>query len=1371
MATFLIARFRFAMTIAPLDRLISISSSPEAYAGAQRLSDLADATYVVLLGAPGMGKSVAFEQFAKQAEMASIPAFWFRRKHLSGAETVFIDALDEVSLQKAIEIAESLEEQPSVRWRVSCRAQDWKEGGNLSRAFGEGFAARDVAPVIVQLQPLNEEEAIAVLTAFGCQAPGALLSTLHTLRSTPFVRSPLGLKFLMSVHSERLPSLTRFELYESGARHFATEHNRAKAEAGQGSELPSDVLLDNVGRVFLTLLLAGKHGVQRASPAVDTLLSVHDLGLGQRDIATLLDTALFLKKGEDFLPFHRSIQEFLAARYLARLVTGALVEARLHLERAFALLVSVDGLPADGLKALYAWFTCHLANEGALQHAQRLVLRDPETLLLHGDAAMLPVASRMTILQHVGTRDPYFRWTSEQWGPAQICTAGLLTPELVPLVTDFLQTETSTHRLSMLLEALSVGPPLAGTSEACWSVVLRQSDVQWCREQAVAAWLHNTSPSVPDIWSRIDALSLPADTQRGHLRSVAQLFCAIPVEQLTVGDVERVLACLQSINDAIRLRDTPHEGRTESVYAIRDIAWHVAVGLWRPLILDAPKRWRIQAGLGALEHQFASVLCIAALSGDDVTAEEFAHMMVATGLITGAESSFKKAAVEWLAARPSAENVLQALLVIMDQEVSDSGALAMGLRALGLKPSETLVRLILSTEALIASVGAAYVGRQIGDWILIHEEPAPAWLLPLLHEIPGAAAEAALQHVQLLGEQESERRAQQRESVEQWLLDQIPEWQQQLPAVSAGELQRALYWGAEVYCGSRPITGRHGSGTQALQEAFGTSLAQAIVEGLTGGWSKGAHQDDGASGAIMAASASMHLAGGHDLSGESTARMLQTLFATASMRDASLKDRLEACCIEQLNRSFGTDPAHFRPLAKNWDSSWTLLLYKLGEHPVRSAMHLWAVQEALAHPDKLSGTLLDSVLRLAELNVETSVLMSLLGNVLRQWLNHSDSTAGLITSSDTGSADHLRWAYFAVCLQPDAFSKDFTGALDAAEDAVIHRVIVDDYPRRGYWRTPESTLAVSRLLLQFLFQRSPLMQGHFDRVWLDTVKILKAVSLSNAPGVETILLELIADAKDTRWVDTLRHELELYRRDVRAKAQKLFSPTDLAKVLGGKGPIDAQDLRALVLLVLEEIAAELQPSPLNSWRLFWDNKKPKVENDCRDVLAGKLRDKLSLYGSVEVAPEAASSGGTRADLLVTLGPFTVPVEAKRSNHSHIWYGHSGQLQTYTLASSTEGQGIYVIFWFGGALGVTSSPAGVKPESPEALKAALEELLPDALAATTSVLVLDVSDAAQAAKVRKNSEFDKAKAAKPPRKPRTPGKAKELKAAAGLHKGE
>lgn len=1333
------------MSIAPLDRLISITSSPEGYEGAKRLSELADAPYVVLLGAPGMGKTVAFEQFASQAETVCTTAFRFRRKHLSEADMVFIDALDEVSLEKALEIAESLEEQPTIRWRVSCRAQDWNDGGRLSQAFGQGMAAHDGAPVVAQLQPLSDEEASTVLAAFGHDSPDSLLTTLQILRSTPFVRSPLGLKFLTSVQPERIPFLTRFELYESGARHFVTEHNRFRAEDRQASEMPPDTILDLAGRVFLTLLLAGKHGIQLSSPAEAVLLSRYDTGLDQAALGAVLNTTLFIKRGEEFLPFHRSIQEFLAGRYLARRVTGAIEGGRLHIERALALLVSNDDLPADSLKALYAWFTCHLTNEDALHHAQRLVQRDPETLLLHGDPARLTVASRMTLLMEVGARDPYFRWTPDQWGPAQICTAGLITAELLPLAMDLLKSETSTHRLSMLLEALSVGPAVPSAAEPCWDVALRQSEVNWCREQAVAAWLHNASASVSEIWGRIDSLCLQAGDQDGHQRSVAQLLCAIPAEQLSASDVERVLAFLQRIITALQGQYTSRDRLSGSIYAIRDIAWHVADPLWRALILVSPKRWRLQAGLGALEHQFASVLCIAALSAGDVTPMEFAHMLIATGLVTGADCSFKQAAVQWLTDRSEAESVLQALLMILDEDVIASGSLGLGLRALGLSASEARIRMLLNDEAFNLKVGAVYAGRQIGTWALTAGEPTPAWLPPLLQEFSNATAENALQCILLHEQEELERQTYQQAGVDQWLREQIPAWQQQLIAVVAGELDHALYWGAEIYSGSSPFAGEYSSGVQALEATFGAPLAQAIQDGLAQGWSRGSQLGLGQSrGVVLAASASIHVARGHDLSGESTARMLQVLAATGSMRDVTLSTHVDTCCIDQLNRLIRNEPSGLHQLATRWDAEWTTLLNKLAEQPTASSLHAWAAQQALVHPEKLSGSLLDSVLRLAELNIAPSVLVPLLKDVLGEWSDEGLQTAGKISSRH---ANRLRWAYFAVCLELDIFSSDFRRALDASEDSIIHQLIFNGYPHRGYWQVPASTAAVSRVLLQFLFQRAPLREGLFDRMWPDTLRVLKAVSLSSEPNVEAVLVGLLMDAKDTRWEGTLRHELEQYRRDLRAKNQSYCSPSALAKVLDSKGPVSAQDLRALVLLVLEDIAAELQPSPVNLWRLYWDNKKPKTENDCRDVLASKLADHLKVFGSIELAPESASSGGTRTDLLISHAPFTVPVEAKRTNHTHLWYGHSGQLQTYTQASSSEAQGIYVIFWFGDALDVTISPTGLKPSSPDALQAALIEALPAPLAATTSVLVLDVSDAAQAAKVRKNSELEKAKAAK------------------------
>ncbi|UST56477.1 hypothetical protein NF672_13485 [Pseudomonas moraviensis] len=122
-------------------------------------------------------------------------------------------------------------------------------------------------------------------------------------------------------------------------------------------------------------------------------------------------------------------------------------------------------------------------------------------------------------------------------------------------------------------------------------------------------------------------------------------------------------------------------------------------------------------------------------------------------------------------------------------------------------------------------------------------------------------------------------------------------------------------------------------------------------------------------------------------------------------------------------------------------------MYKLREHPARSPLHSWAVQVALEQPDTLSGSLLDSVLRLAELNVEATALMPLLTDVLSHWSNQGVGTDALITGSDRRCADRLRWTYFAVSLQSDVFSNDFIHALDEAEDSAIHRLSSTDIPR------------------------------------------------------------------------------------------------------------------------------------------------------------------------------------------------------------------------------------------------------------------------------------------------------------------------------------
>lgn len=1358
------------MNIAPLDRRVAARSIGNQPAEVKRLSDLASEQYVVLLGEPGLGKTEAFKHFSTASGFECNEACLLDLDGLEANGTYFIDAIDEVSVEDAHQIAKALKRATGCRWRISCRAEDWNSGGRLSKVFGSQLAAAGSEPVIAQLQPLDEEEAIAVLEAFEHPHPATVISTLQTLMSTPFVMTPLGLRFLMTVPPEKLPAITRYQLYSSGVDHLAREHNQAKAEISAAPAL--QVVLDMAGRIFLTLLMAGKHGIKRMAQDNSTSLDLAEIDIDAALASVVLDTALFTKKGDDFIPLHRSIQEFLAARYLARLVADGLGRARLHIERATALIVAADGLPSEGLRPLYAWFICHLVNEGDIGGAKRLVERDPEAVLLHGDAAKLPWELRSQILRSMGDRDPYFKWTVEQWGPVGTCTVGLITPELQDQARVILEVDESLHRILTVLDALSVGSPMPQLADACWSVATRSNTSFWCRKAAVSAWTNCAKPSHDVVWGRIEELSAGhKHLEAERIRVIAELFCRIPPDQLTPADVLKVLAAVEA---ALSLPASVVKPRptVSTIYAIRDICWHVAVPhLWQSLLLDDPKRWRLSSGVGSLQERFASSLCAMVLTHDtNVTVSQFAKMMLATGSLFASEvaAGHKPVAANWVSARADHEEIAKALLLLADEDIANVGSIARGLRGLGLQPTADLLRWMLTQDQLLKRVGAKYVGAQAICWVLEPTEDAPSWLIELLDEVGDAEVtlvvrELIAQHAEELAQTKEQSR--QANQSEDQLVAMAAQWALTASSIENGENTDALIWGAEIYSGNRPLSWVQSSGSKALVEAFGHELAPAYLKGLAS-----VLLDDKEWEWVSlprAVSTVILLEQRHKiLSSVPASRVLEILFAASRMRDHVQKDKVENYCIERLNQVLGA--RELQQLAESQDAFWNSFLERLGNHLEQTPLHSWAARMALAEPQSLSGVTLHRVLSIAKRNLSVEELAPTIKKIL-DGQSHDPKTEWHALRE---AKDRLQWAFLGVTLDPSSFADTFGKTLRESELRAIHDELASDYKRKISGVDADTALLVSKTLLSGIIQLDPGMSSQDGPQWPDVNAILRTLSASEEPNVEASLQDLLDQSRGTKWVGTFQHELERYRRDIRAQSQRPVSTLDLVKIFGGRGPVDAKDLRALVTIVLEEIASGMQSSSLNPWRLYWDQKvqivkkeqkgqakekqevklTPKIENDCRDALAEKLHDKLHHYGNIRVDIEAASSGGTRADIKVSAGDFYVPIEAKRTDHTHLWFGHSGQLQTYTLAQNTEAQGIYLVFWFGKALKVTPPPAPIKkPATLDALQAALESTLQPELRTNTSVLVLDVSDASDAAKKRKEDGFEQAKAAKPPRK--------------------
>jgi len=101
--------------------------------------------------------------------------------------------------------------------------------------------------------------------------------------------------------------------------------------------------------------------------------------------------------------------------------------------------------------------------------------------------------------------------------------------------------------------------------------------------------------------------------------------------------------------------------------------------------------------------------------------------------------------------------------------------------------------------------------------------------------------------------------------------------------------------------------------------------------------------------------------------------------------------------------------------------------------------------------------------------------------------------------------------------------------------------------------------------------------------------------------------------------------------------------------------------------------------------------------------------------------------GKRADIVFYHNALWLPVEAKRQQHPDLWHAIEQQLERlYTGHWQAEGQGVFLVFWFGSMANVPARPDGrPKPTTSAELQAALDAH-PAVKAARVQVVVLDLS---------------------------------------------
>ena len=355
------------------------------------LADFRSARAYVLLGDPGAGKSTAFETEAdSDPDSVLVTARRFIARNPERhpewkARTLFIDGLDEMragtpdARRPLDQILQRLERLDSPSFRLSCRAADWLGRNDLD----EIVAAAGYEHVrLLQLEPLSNRPVLEILDDLGVPEPSRFVAEARSRGLEAMLDNPLLLRLLVKATQDDEWPNSRLGTLELACRKLAREWNpqhRAAHRSAPG--IPVDRIMDAAGHLSALLLLSDREYVSLDETEDLEALCPGDVADGdQPALLRSLKSNLFTGRSDDcFVPVHRQLAEFLAARYLRGRITS---ESGVPASRIFALMTGEDGVVVTQLRGLSAWLAVFDKDSRRF-----LIESDPIGTFLYGDVS------------------------------------------------------------------------------------------------------------------------------------------------------------------------------------------------------------------------------------------------------------------------------------------------------------------------------------------------------------------------------------------------------------------------------------------------------------------------------------------------------------------------------------------------------------------------------------------------------------------------------------------------------------------------------------------------------------------------------------------------------------------------------------------------------------------------------------------------------------------------------------------------------------------------------------------------------------------------------------------------------------------------
>ncbi|RYF93126.1 MAG: hypothetical protein EON95_10030 [Caulobacteraceae bacterium] len=1165
-----------------------------------------------------------------------------------------------------------------------------------------------------------------MLKSLGEADPAAFLRRVDDLAAAPLLGNPATLKLLHGTLNDDATSIdSRGALFAQATIDMAYEIN-SRRRSRRDRSTPG-AIITAAEKASLVLMLSARSDLWMgaAKPPRTGLVTVDELipaGIDTKALHDAVDTPMFRGEADSYAPTHRMVAEYLAGRALAAAVSSRDGRpAALAYNRALALLCGDDEQPAPALLGTFAWFVTSLANGLHADRALKLVRAHPEAILFQGDAAMLPLNHRRALLEATGRGDPWFL-SGMRGSTAVGGLAGAdLETEFRTILLD--PTETS-HRRALILAAIASGRRVPGLDA---DVVLFASDPanpEWLRREAIEAIEARATHPLADLRTVVSALD-KEPLQNSVAVKMAAL-ASLVGHDVTAAEVRKTLAEYAATGDGVM-------GYAYSFGAA--LAASPPEGLF-----DAPLPSERRTGESRsyeVNGVVRRTLVQSIRSSPRLRAGDLLRWLSNAGFkrLNDPEAELREAIQEWVDRVPSHASSL--FWALYRQSRSHPWPAIHEFRRLtGRFPDAKITAEVLDRlDASPPGKDAADLARTAMNLIAPFEPTDDLyWRLWTrldgrtdLADIFEALTQSPIDHWQSR-EQSRQRRMEAKTAT---ALDRDRAWfDTNLEKVRDGTAFGALRYAAELYAGHHAHL-TSGVAEERLTNWMGAAVADAIAEGwatvlanfpLT--WRQQALQEgtnrNYQANYIAAAFVDRLARLGEPVPALSPDAAFGVLRGYYVLQDNDFRDAVQALGAS----SIAADPEGMATLLEYWRVAIKPGMFELPHS--REFEKAGGVEVALLpflkNRPNLSPELLRNALSMAARVISLKELTGLVASVLKRALSPEARSI---------------WGFAAFLLDPAAREAEFAAEVEnwpAEADRLPHGSLIGDFDN-----LTGSTTSRRRVFVG-LFGPLHAPKGDFgDRDTLSEVVAasIKGLGETPTPDASDALAILAARADLAAWHDTLQHYTAA---QLKLRQQTEFrppSPRRVAEAINAGPPATAADLRAVARECLADLTNDIQNGDTAGWKAFWNLpgkpslRTPREENDCRDLLLDRLRDRLMRFGigAHHAIPEARRRNDRRADvLLIGEEGANLPVEAKRHMHAQLWKAAGSQLKDYARSPGSGGHGVYLIFWFG--LGVPSPPrppAGTPPiTSAGALRDALVGHLRRELRPLTDVIVVDLT---------------------------------------------